>query len=505
MAASFASGIKSEVETNWQRRQGGKELSQIMTVQEKNRFKPLSLLINSAAIGLACVVLTMDASAFIFWVSIGVFDGHWNDISLQVLFVCMVISFVFFLLVAAMFGVANKLALPNPERVQVLTELGHLIDSGWERALRISTSCSLVVLSLLAFLCLSFWRDLLWWSEVCRAMRATTEARLHDATDLYEASIEIATSDRKPISLVMVADSFFEQKKNAEAERYFLLAIDAIKGLPNDNRSLLTTAYQGLARAYMNQGKYVQAEAVLRQCVAVFGDGMVPLNMVQIRLMGSVRIPNPNAAPTMWGTLTLLQQCCIKQNRFDDAKKAFEQNLAMVAEQTKMDSSTKLATMLEVTDLYVEMLCDPKVNRVDFVDMAYKAAQKSMSGQFGNQSLAVAKLQLQYADRLKSLNLPEKAKQEYLGALAIYRKDAQQGDFSALKAMNNLAGVYAAEGENEKAEALYKEELDLAGHWHPQSSDVQIQVDTCRADYANLLHKLNRDADAKRIQAAAAG
>jgi tetratricopeptide (TPR) repeat protein len=149
------------------------------------------------------------------------------------------------------------------------------------------------------------------------------------------------------------------------------------------------------------------------------------------------------------------------------------------------------------------MLCDPKVNRVDLVEMAYRAAQKTLAGESGNQSLAVAKLRLQYADRLRSLNLPDQAKQEYLAALAIYRQDTEQGDFSALKTMNNLAGVYAAEGENEKAEALYKEELDLAGHWHPQSSDVQIQVDSCRAGYANLLHKLNRDSDAKRIQAAA--
>jgi len=489
MAGSIASGIQSVMAQSYGE----------MTGQAKNRFYPLSVLINWAAIALACVVLTMDASAFIFWVSIGVFDGHWNDISLQVLFICMVISFLFFLVVAAIFGAANKLSSPNAEPVKVLSDLSVLIDSGWERAIRTSITCSQVVLSLLAILCLSFWRDLLWWSELCRGMRASTEHRLHDATDLYEASTEIATSDRKPFSLVMVADSFYDQKRNAEAERYFLLSIDAIKNLPENDRSLLTTAYQGLARTCMNQRKYAQAEAVVRQCVDVFGDGMAPLHPVQVRLAGSIRIPNPNPPPTLMGTLTLLEECCVKQGRFVDAQKAFEKNLDMLAAQP----NNNLDTILDVCDLYADMLANSKVNRADLVEQAYQSAQKTLASKFGKDSLAVAKLQSQYADRLKSLNLPAKAEQLYLAALKLYRKGVPEGDFSALKTMNNLAAIYAAGGQNDKAEALYKEELELAGQWHQHSIDVQIQLDSCRSDYANLLHKLNRDDDAKRIQAAA--
>ena len=466
-----------------------------MSVPTKIKLSPIASLINAAAVALAFVALTMDASAFVFWLSLGVFDGLWNDISLQVLFVCMVISFVFLLLVAAMFGLANRMSGRVQERINVLSELGSLIDSGWDKALGTGTTCSLLVLSLLAILCLSFWRDLLWWTELCRGLRASNEHRLEDATDQYERSFEIASNDRKAISLVLEAGSFFDQKRYLEAERYFNRSIDATKILLDDNRGLLVTADQGLARTYMNEAKYAQAEKILRQCVETFGDAKVPLDPVQMRVIGSVRVPNPNPAPTLMGTLTLLEECCIKQRRFDDAQIAFEDNLRWLSNRPNAEAKS----VVDVTDLYADMLANPSVNRVDLIDRAYQEADKLLVEKLGHDNLTVARLQLHYGDRLKALNLPAKALERYLTALAIYKEKPTDGDFSTLQTMNNLAGIYADLGQLKKAEALYKEELELVSHWQKRSSDVQIQVDTCRSDYANLLHKMNRDDEAKRI------
>ena len=118
----------------------------------------------------------MDGSVFMFWLRIGVFDGHWNDVSLQILFVCIVVSFLCFLGVAMLFGLGIQLTkTPTDGKPINLTELGDFIDCGWERSIRTSTTCSIVVLSLLVVFCAAFWNDLVWWTELCRGDRAAKD------------------------------------------------------------------------------------------------------------------------------------------------------------------------------------------------------------------------------------------------------------------------------------------------------------------------------------------
>jgi len=80
------------------------------------------------------------------------------------------------------------------------------------------------------------------------------------------------------------------------------------------------------------------------------------------------------------------------------------------------------------------------------------------------------------------LNLPAKAQERYLTALAIYKKNPTTATFSTLQTMNNLAGIYAIQGQLKKAERSTKRSWNWSVTGKKRSSDVQIQVDTCRSD-----------------------
>jgi len=130
-------------------------------------------------------------------------------VSLQILFVCIVVSFLCFLGVAMLFGLGIQLTkAPTDGKPINLTELGNLIDCGWERSIRTSTTCSIVVLSLLVVFCAAFWNDLVWWTELCRGDRAAKDLRMNDAMDLYHSALKNATSDRQPLSSIFLANQY---------------------------------------------------------------------------------------------------------------------------------------------------------------------------------------------------------------------------------------------------------------------------------------------------------
>src|ERR1700729_2642790 len=85
-------------------------VSDQMTEKGKTKFNPMAMAVNSIAIALTLSAFMGDSSAFLGWLYLGVLDGHWNDITLQILLVCLVVSFASFLLVAAFFGLGIRLA-----------------------------------------------------------------------------------------------------------------------------------------------------------------------------------------------------------------------------------------------------------------------------------------------------------------------------------------------------------------------------------------------------------
>ncbi len=66
--------------------------------------------------------------------------------------------------------------------------------------------------------------------------------------------------------------------------------------------------------------------------------------------------------------------------------------------------------------------------------------------------------------------------------------------------LNNLAELYRAQGKYEQAEPLYQRALAIAEKvLGPEHSQVATVLENCAA----LLHKLNRDAEAERMEARA--
>jgi tetratricopeptide (TPR) repeat protein len=467
--------------------------------EPKIKFNLMVLILNSAAIGLACLVLTMDCSAFLFWLALGVFDGHWNDVSLQVLFVCLIISFLFLLIVSALFGLGVQIGEATvPRRIRPLHELGALIDSGWDTSLRTCMSCALVVLAVLAVFCISFWQDLLWWSEVTRGRRATLEKR--PAMVLYEQSAEIATVDRKPISFIYLAREFYLQKNYIDAERYYQLAIEAIKSLPDDNKALLVTSDQELAQTMVRDRQLAKAEVILRQAIATFGNPPAPLRAVQMRLLGSLFIPDPNPGPTLIGSYTLLESVCIKQGKYTQAEKTFADNLNTF----EPLPHPSIRAIIGITELYADHLMQARQNRDLYVDNAYSLAKKLVIDKFGADSEAVGRFEAAYGDRLKLMGRFNDAVAVLQTALAHLHDALKNTDPVELRTMNELAQAYTKIDRFDDAEKLYEEQQERSKTWAAKTPEALIQFDAGKADYAAMLAKRNGEPGKKQAESGAA-
>jgi tetratricopeptide (TPR) repeat protein len=443
----------------------------------------------------------MDGAAFLFWLSLGVFDNHWKDIPLQVLFVCLIISYLFLLVVAAMFGLAERLKDDSEKSsVRILMHLGTLIDGGWDKALQVGANCSMVVLSLLVAACLAWWRDLMWWTEMSRGLRAETEHRSEDATKFYQSALDIGTKDRIAVSQVMLANVAFDRQELLIADLYFNQAIATADSTRGDNRNLIVTAYQGLVKTLLLEKKYKEAEIAARKCLAVYAKNKTPLPPIYLRLLGDVWLPSNNAPPTLMGTYTLLEEACVSNGQFEDAKKTFADNLVALRGSKESTASEIIA----VTNLYVDLLAGVKPIRLEMLNDAVEQAQTTLTQKYGDNCAAIVELETRYGDRLQALGYPEQAESRYLKAIQVAEADKVE-NFIVLRAMNGLASIYVSSNRLDLADATYKKEIALRDTWKKSSSDDDIEMNTCRADYAALLRKLNRGDEADRIQSASSG
>lgn len=427
----------------------------------------------------------MDGAAFIFWIVLGVFDGHWNDFFVPMVIVCLVISLLALLFVAAIYGLVSKIEASEPPGM--LLELGVLIERGWEKAMHTSTTCALVVLSSLVLCSILFWQDLLWWSALGRGARDQEANRTEEAYRNYERAVEIASPDRKPASLFLLAESYHKADKLTMAERCFVRAIQSAEKEKADNRALSIAAHQGLARVLISQKKYAQAEAVMRECIGLFDSQKAPLQPMHLRVIGDIYAPaSSEVQVTLIGSLQILAETCILQGKYDDAESQFEQAMSSIATTAK----TNFRLPIVVSIGYAELLASVPHPNEKFIDKAYEAGRKMLADSFGADSSEVGRLEEKFANVYNKIKDQSKAKTHYARAIALLEKNARNGDFQLLKAMNSYAKLLVAEKRYEDAAAIYKEEESLVGGWHGASTDVQIQIDTCHSEYGELLRKL---------------
>jgi len=471
-----------------------------MSDQPQFPLNPMAIAVNSVAIALTLVAFMGDCAAFLGWLYLGVLDGHWNDISLQILLVCLIVSFTIFLLVAAFFGLGNRLSRGESGK-KFLSDLGALIDSGWEKALRMSMTCMLIALSLLVGFLFSGWRDILWWSDFFRASRAETEFRLNDAHALYQAGYDIATEDRKPLALLSLGKVAFDQKDFVSAERHFTLAALIAKKLPGDNRNWLVQAQQALAKALIKQNKLKQAESTLNQSITVFGQSATVSPVVMLRLLGPLIVPAPYPPPTLIGTYVLLELTYAKQGDFEKTYATFERNLDAIKSLPRVNPQAIVLT----TELFANLITGAGAKQADYLDRSYGRAMELIKDKFPDDKQTAGRIEASYAARLRAIGANDRAEKLYLEALENLNMLDKGDDTILPRVMNNLAAVYVATKQPEEAEKIYKQEQELLMRWQPKSSDAQIQLDSCRSDYASLLHSLNRDDEAKKIEVRRSG
>lgn len=467
----------------------------------ENEKKPvvsfLELFVRSAAILLIVLILLMDSSAFLFWVIIGVFDEGWSELALPVLFVCLIVSFLAFLFICALFGLGVRVtqAKATNEKVRVLSDFGHLIDLGWEPSLRSISNCSVIVLVFLVLFAIGFWKDLLWWSAFSKGMRSASAHHYVEAKEFFQRSVEAADKEREPVSFFLLANNSVEAKEYAEAERQFEEAIDTMVNLPHDHRALEVAAYQGLARSLIEQKKYAEAEQAVLKCVSIFKPDEKPLQPVRLRVIGPFSTPSSTSGPTLAGSYSLLEEIYAAQGQFDKCKAAFENNFAQYKEQAR-PSALEISRVLTI---YSQLLDKAKSSRDDMIDEAYSNAQKLLLEKYGEGSTDVLGITCAYGDRLRAMGRFEAAEKVYGQALAKAGKALDKDHPLTLRIAISMASLYGDMKQFAKSEELFKKTLAAYEAKNDKSAEGQLQIDACREAYAKMLKQAGRPTDAAKL------
>jgi hypothetical protein len=185
-----------------------------------------------------------------------------------------------------------------------------------------------------------------------------------------------------------------------------------------------------------------------------------------------------------------------KQGAWDKAYAAFGRNLDTIRALPRVNPKA----IQIATEIFTNLLSPLGANQADYLNKAYEQAMALTQDRFPNDKQLAGRMEASYADRLRLISANDKAESLYLQALEDL-KDLDHGDDTVLpRLMNSLAAVYVASGRQDEAEKLFKREQDLLVRWQPKSSDVQVQLDSCRSDYASLLHSQHRDEEAKKIE-----
>lgn len=455
---------------------------------------------------LCTVVLFMDSALCILWIAIGVFDNRWNEITILITILVggLIVNFIALLFIAMLCGLSNRLSTRSKSSIKLLSELEQLIDDGWDRAIETVMTCSGAVLTVLIVLGLIFWRDFLWWSEICRGSKASEAGQFRDATTYLEQSVEVAGPDRVPFSYFLLAKVYFKQKQYLDAERQFQHAIQALGSPTPNSQSLLIACNQGLARAFLEQGKYKDAQQASSECLSLFGpsnSNRQPLRPVQLRVIGNWSVPNSNPGPTLAGSYTLLEEAYVRQGRLEESKKALIENLAEAQHQSNREGVA--IDVEKAVEGYMDILVKdaPKSYVVESIPDIYKRAGAVLAEKFGAESIEWARQQARYGNRLYAAGELEQANTIYENVLTILEKKYPQ-DRTTLSVLNKLGNVLADRGRFTEAEQMYKKVIEIAGKVQNKSSGMRAQIDTCLADYARLLRKLKREDEAKNLRAA---
>jgi tetratricopeptide (TPR) repeat protein len=352
------------------------------------------------------------------------------------------------------------------------------------------------------------------------------EGRGDESRACSEEIVSIISKDEGPESMSLIpalnglAHSYRIQARYKEAEKYYLQAV-AIADTNGQTSKELAIVLSQLSKLYIYQGRFAQAELMINRLEKVDEQNFAKDDEAHSDLIGDQsdlaegrghygtaqklaakaltwrQAQAGTDSPETAKSLIQISSLMINEGLLEDAakpaleaKKIFDKGTVKGAEAyTKTLALTNLAL--------VETLQNDLINAEKTIIAAQKAALAVVSNKHPYYNNTVVVLSM---IKRKQGHLQE-AKSLLQQALKAYAEALGPNNRLIARAQGELAAVCLAEGENAKAESLYRQAIKVSDTFfagpHPSSAGIL-------RGYAKLLDKQGKTADAEHLRAQAA-
>ena len=246
-----------------------------------------------------------------------------------------------------------------------------------------------------------------------------------------------------------MARFYVGQGAYAQAEPWYEKCLKATQNRFGEDHPDVATSLNNLAELYESQGRCEQAEPLYEQALAL-----------RRKLLGE---DHPNVATSL-NNLALLYK---SQGRYEQAEPLYEQALALRRKLLGEDHPAVAGSLNNLAGLYCSQ------GRYEQAEPLYEQDLALRRKLLGEDHPAVAGSLNNLAELYRSQGRYEQAEPLYEQALVLMRKLLGEDHPNVATSLNNLAGLYESQGRCEQAEPLYLQAIailiDRLGHEHPNT------------------------------------
>ena len=304
--------------------------------------------------------------------------------------------------------------------------------------------------------------------------------RFDEAEPLYRRALAIREKTLGPVHpevatcFYNIALLFYYKGNYEEAEKHYTQALDIQRQSLGENHPDVASTLESLATIFHMRGDYDKALSYYKRALAI-----------EEKAFGTY---NPELASALHNMGLLYTEI----GEFDTAEKLIKRALEIL-------EGTFGSDHVRVTDSLAHLgYVYSRTERFNKAEDVYRKALTIREKELGSEHPKLSKILNGLGHIYDKWAQYDKAEQFFLRALDICKKNPEADPYSEADSLHNLGVLYfRGLGENEKAEAYFKQALALEKEVYGEDSEEM--KDTVR-EYADLLRMLGRDDEAEALE-----
>jgi tetratricopeptide (TPR) repeat protein len=278
--------------------------------------------------------VAVDILVFLAWLTLGILENAWSVVNFWLILLCLVFSFVQYLISSYLFGRAKLAAgtiMPDAEHMGLRDKLSETIDLGWDTSLRVGLGCIAVTLIVVTTTFLIFFNDIVFVVGLFRGIETGQDKAYRASIQWFKKCVHVAGSDRIALSRFLLAGSFVHDDNFADAIPQLKTALVEENQRPRPNPSILLFLNSALCDAQEHERDWQGAAKSSEDNLRLLGTTKV-FPEIEVRLIGDLKYYFDPDGPTVLSTLHALENIYLKAGKFDKAQEVYGQILAQYSD-----------------------------------------------------------------------------------------------------------------------------------------------------------------------------